>query len=276
MIGPIMAMTLRWRGGAGPAVDGATLRPDLLRGRGAAEVARMPLRAGNAASTVGEHFDVAGDLGDDHLVVQGDLRAVDGLARGLAGGRLTIVGTAGDDLASGMTGGAVEVRGDAGDRAGAEMRGGSLTINGRAGDDLGAALPGSRLGMRDGVILVGGDAGRDVGLSMRRGLIAVAGSVGPGAGRAMVAGSVFAFGEVGRHAGAGMKRGTVAALGPPPTVLATFADAGRSRPPFLALYLRWLIGRGFPVPPGAVDAATRRYNGDAANGGLGEIFTVDA
>jgi len=275
MIGPIMAMTLEYRGGAGPAVDGSMLRPDLLRGRGAVEVAHMPLCVGNAASTIGEHFDIAGHLDDDHLVIEGDLRGLDGLARGLTGGRLTIRGTAGHDLGAGMLGGSIEVLGDAGDRAGAEMRGGTMTIRGNAGDDLGAALPGSRIGMREGVIFVMGDAGRDVGLSMRRGLIAVAGSVGPGAGRAMVAGSVFAFGEVGRHAGAGMKRGTVAALGPQPMVLPTFADAGRSRPPFLAIYLRWLRDRGFPVPPGAVDAATRRYNGDAANGGLGEIFVVD-
>ena len=51
--------------------------------------------------------------------------------------------------------------------------------------------------MRDGVILVEGDAGDDAGLAMRRGLIAVSGRAGDGLGRAMIAGSAFAFGPIG-------------------------------------------------------------------------------
>ena len=86
---------------------------------------------------------------------------------------------------------------------------GTLRICGDAGNSLGAAYPGSRLGMREGVILVGGSAGNDVGLMMRRGLIAVRGPVGVGAGRDMIAGTIVACDRVGAALGVGMKRGTL-------------------------------------------------------------------
>jgi formylmethanofuran dehydrogenase subunit C len=130
--------------------------------------------------------------------------------------------------------------------------------------------------MREGVILVEGSVGDDVGLAMRRGLIAITGAAGDGLGRAMIAGSIFTFGTVGHLAGAGMKRGTLALFGLPdpsnPDLLPTFAPSGRSRPPFVTLYLRRLRQWGFPVPEPAFSGMLERYNGDLVERGQGEVL----
>ena len=156
------------------------------------------------------------------------------------------------------------------------MRGGFIKIRGSAGAYLGAAYPGSRLGMREGVILVEGSAGDEVGSLMRRGLIAVRGAVGAGLGRGMIAGTILALGDAGRRLGAGMKRGTlvVPGLSQPPedVLLPTFARAGRFRAPFLAVYYRQLAEWGFAVPGAVSSGLLERYNGDLIVGGQGEIL----
>jgi formylmethanofuran dehydrogenase subunit C len=136
-------------------------------------------------------------------------------------------------------------------------------------------LPGERLGMRDGVILVRGRAGSDVGRRMRRGLIAVAGSAGDAFGAGMIAGTVVAYGPVGLDTGVGMKRGSIV-LGQEesPRLPVTFESAGRFRFPFLAVYFRHLATLGFPVPRGVSEGEFLRYNGDLASGGQGEILTT--
>ena len=270
-----MPLTLTWKGPIGRPVDGEGLRPDTLGGP-SAEVARLLVPAGNSTVELGELFRVEGDGGDGHLIFEGDLRPVRGLAGGMASGRVEVRGDAGPRLGSGMLGGSIEVVGSAGVWAGIEMRGGLLRIRGNAGDLLGSALPGSRLGMRDGVILVDGDAGDDVGLSLRRGLIVVGGRLGEGAGRGMIAGSIFGFGPVGRGAGSGMRRGTLALFGvedpgefePSPT----FEPSGTLRPHVLSLYLARVRAMGFAVPEAAFTAPIRRYNGDRLEGGKGEVL----
>ncbi len=92
----------------------------------------------------------------------------------------------------------------------------------------------------------------------------------------MVAGTIVGFGRVGSGTGSGMKRGTIALLGEEePELLPTFAGSGRHRLPFLAIYLRRLRELGFRVPGGAFAGDVRRYNGDLAAGGQGEILVRD-
>jgi len=272
-----MPMTLRRQGGGGPIVDGDGLRPETLNGP-AADARRLRVPVGNSTAEVGELFEVDGDGGDGHLIFEGDLRSVRGLAAGMASGRVEVRGDAGPALGRGMAGGSIDVEGSAGAWAGAEIRGGMIRVRGRAGDHLGAALPGGRVGMRDGVILVDGDAGADVGLAMRRGLIAVGGRAGDGLGRGMVAGSIFAFGPVGRHPGSGMKRGTLALYGlddpDAPGLPTGFEPSGTFRPHTLAIYLRRLLDWGFAVPEAAFAATVRRYNGDRVEGGRGEVLVA--
>lgn len=268
-----MALTLRWKDATTLPVEAEGLRPESLRTLDAAEVARLPLRVGNATAALGDLFDATGDPADGELRLEGDMRPVRALGSGMTEGTIAVRGAIGRHLGAGMSGGTIDVEGAAGDWAGSEMRGGTIRIRGGAGDSLGAAYPGSRLGMRDGVILVEGAIGRDAALGMRRGLIAIAGDAGEGLGRRMVAGSVFLFGRMGRGAGAGMKRGTIAAFGPGPTeLLPTFRPSCRFRPPFATIYLKALRSRGFPVPPEVFAGAFEKYNGDLIEGGLGEVL----
>src|SRR5947209_4786970 len=107
---------------------------------------------------------------------------------------------------------------------------------GKAGHLVGAAYRGSAKGMTKGMILVGGEAGNEIGHSMRRGTIAIGGSIGDLAGINMLAGSILVFGESGIRHGAGMKRGTIAFLGnTSPPILPTFRRACRYRPEILPL-----------------------------------------
>ena len=260
-----------------PAGVESGLCPDALDGMTAAEVARSPATLGNTVVELGELFQVGRDGSDDRVVVEGDVRHVRGLGRGLRSGTLRIAGDAGPLVGAGMYGGVIEVEGSAGDWAGASMRGGLLRIAGDAGHFLGSALPGEGLGMRDGMILALGSVGDDAGLAMRRGLIAVAGLAGNGLGRGMIAGTALSFGGAGPRAGAGMKRGTIGLFGPDAGLGESglspgFSPSGRYRPPFLTIYLRRLAALGFPVPEPAFAAAVRRYNGDRASGGLGEVL----
>jgi len=240
-------------------------------------VARMLIRVGNGRVSLADLFDLEGEIGDNHLVLEGDLRSVHGLGSAMSEGRIDVRGNVGHRLGEGMIGGSIEVGGSVESAAGADMVGGFIRVRGGSGANLGAALPGSRVGMRGGVILVDGDAGAGVGAAIRRGIIAVGGSVGEGAGRGMIAGSIFVGGAVGPGLGMGMKRGTIALMGggdfePPPT----FEPSGSLRPPVATIYLRQLRDWGFLIPEPASFGPIRRYNGDRAIGGRGEIWRLGA
>lgn len=277
-----MPLHLHWRDATRLAVVAEGLSPAALAALAPPERARWPLRVGNRLVPLADLFRIEGSIDDGHLVLEGDLRQLRGVGRGMAAGTLTVQGDVGAELGAELAGGTIEVAGSAGDWAGAALRGGLLRIQGNAGQFLGAAYPGSRIGMRDGVILVEGSAGGDVGLAMRRGLIAIAGAAGDSLGRALIAGSIFTFGSVGRRAGAGMKRGTLALFGlaepanPELLLLPTFAPSGRGRPPFLNIYLRRLSQWGFPLPETAFSGPLDRYNGDLATRGQGEVLIVNA
>lgn len=266
-----MPLTLTWRGGIVGPVDGAGLRPDRVAGP-LADLARRPIRVGNRDAAWGDLFDLAGDGGDGHLVLEGDFGSVRDLGAGMGAGRLEARGDVGHRLGVGMAGGAIEVFGSAGAWAGADLGAGLIRIRGDAGDDLGAALPGGRAGARGGAILVHGSAGDRVGTALRRGVVAVAGPVGAGAGWGMIAGSIFLGGAAGPGLGAGARRGTIALLGGGPEPGPTFEPSGSLIPPVAAIYLRQLRDWGWPAPIPAGLGPLRRYNGDRAVGGRGEIW----
>lgn len=270
-------MILRWLDRTNLPVDGSGVSPSALAGKTPDEVRSLAIPLGNQSATLGDLFDVSLDETPDQLTIEGDLRRVRGIGRDMAAGRISIRGNAGADLGAGMTGGEIEVHGDVGAYAGAELRGGLIRVHGSAGFGLGSAYPGSRIGMRDGMILVDGSAGEEAGARMRRGLIAIGGDAGDFAGRSLVAGSLFVFGKVGRHPGSGMKRGTIAVFGPTAPALGPwFAASGRFRFPFLAVALKTLADRGFPVPRDLARAELERYNGDLTERGLGEVLVASS
>lgn len=266
-----MPLILRWCGATAVPIGGEVIRPDRLA-LPATDAARLTVAIGNGRGELGDLFALEGDGEDGQLIVEGDLRTVHGLGAGMTGGRLEFRGDTGHRVGVGMTGGEIEVVGSVASGAGAELAGGFLRIRGDAGAELGAALPGSRVGMRGGVILIDGNAGPGVGTALRRGVIAVGGTVGDGAGRGMVAGSIFVGKLAGPGLGAGMKRGTIGLLGGGARPGPTFEPSGSLRPPVVAIYLRQLADWGFPVSEAAFLGGFRRYNGDRAIGGQGEIW----
>jgi len=259
---------------AEPAVplEAPGIRPNALAALGEAEIARLPVWHGKEKASLGDFFRVSGGRSDD-VRIAGDAGRIKHLGSGMAGGRLVIEGNAGAHVGAEMTGGRIIVEGDAGPWAGAELRGGVLEIRGNAGSHLAAAYAGSPRGMTGGLVLVHGSAGDLVGERMRRGVVAVAGDVGDYAGAAMLAGTLLVFGRLGRRPGAGLRRGTILA-GSEVDLLPTFRYACTYRPTFLRVYLRRLREEyGLSVDPRFVDGAYRRYNGDFADLGRGELLT---
>ena len=164
-----MTLTLTLREAPAAPVVAEALRPDALAGLSAAEIERLELWHGNERTAVGALFEVAGG-GTDDVRVEGDLARVAGLGAGMAGGRLTIAGSAGPHVGAGMHGGEILVHGDAGDEAGAGLRRGLIAIAGRTGDAAGLSAPA-------GTIVAFGALGSYPGAGMRRASIVAMGAV---------------------------------------------------------------------------------------------------
>jgi formylmethanofuran dehydrogenase subunit C len=219
---------------------------------------------------VDEFFEVEG-AGSDDLEVRGDVGRVKWIGRGMTRGRIVITGNAGMHLGAYMKGGSIEVKGNASDWVGAEMKGGMIHIQGDAGGQIGAAYRGSLAGMKGGAILIEGSAGIEVGMRMRRGIIAVKGPVRDFAGLQMKGGTLVLMGGAELRTGAWMVRGTIVAL-KPLRLLPTFAYSCAYNPVFLRLYATHLQSLGFSIPCDTHTGSYRRYSGDAAVPGKGEIL----
>jgi formylmethanofuran dehydrogenase subunit C len=252
-------------------LDGVTADRLAVLDEGA--ISNLPIWIGRRAARLGDVFDVKGGQ-TERVRVEGDLRHVDGLAAGTAGGSMLVEGAVGQRLGAGMTGGWVDVRGDAGDDAGLAMAGGALRIVGNAGNRAGAAAPGASRGMSGGELIVNGTAGSEVGARARRGLVVVTGDAGPDAARAMIAGTLVAFGRVGAHAGRGSKRGSIVAIGGI-DVPATYQYACTYQPTYIRLLLTYLRRRyGLSIEDQALNGRYRRFCGDAGTVGKGEILEL--
>ena len=118
-----------------------------------------------------------------------------------------------------------------------------------------------------------GEGNLTVGERMRRGLILVGGNAGPWAAANMLAGTVVVAGECGPNPGLGLRRGSLILLRAPPGLPATFNDGGVHDFLFLTLLDRHLRGLGAPIDRfPTLEPRMRRYSGDLACGGAGEIL----
>jgi formylmethanofuran dehydrogenase subunit C len=250
-------------------LEAECLRPDLLAGKTASEIAGQSLYHGNRKVQLGEFFQVAENGAD--LVIEGDCSRVKLIGAGMTQGRLLVQGNAGMHLGAGMCGGRIEVTGNVGDWAGAEMRGGEIHVRGSAGHAVGAAYRGSPMGMDRGLIYVAGNAGNEVAAGLRRGLVIIGGDTGDFAGSFMLAGSLLVFGRLGQRPGAGLKRGSIIAFSPV-DLLPTYRYACTFRPAWLAALFRSCAALGIPVPEGAAAGRYHRYCGDLTTLGKGEIL----
>jgi formylmethanofuran dehydrogenase subunit C len=249
-------------------IDG--LSPDIISKLSRDEIGKLPVFQGRHQYQLSDFFKVDGERSLS-LQLYGDLAQVKWIGKGMTCGSIVIHGNAGMHLGSAMKGGSIVVRGNTGDWLGAEMFGGLIRVHGNAGGQVGAAYRGSRKGMKNGVILIDGMAGIEVGMRMRRGLICIMGKVGDFAGLQMMGGTLFLCGKVGIRTGAWMSRGTIAAF-KPIGLLPTFQYACAYEPVFLRLLLKQLRELGAPLNEPDWERPVRRYIGDASGLGKGEIL----
>lgn len=266
------SLTFSLRASVPFAVDCSLLTAGRLAGKSRREIEHLPLPSGLREASVGDLFRVSGE-DTQSIVIAGD-RCLSGVGSGMEQGTIVVQGDAGDYAGEGMRGGRLAISGNAGAFAGSGMRGGRLQIAGDAGPFLGGARPGERHGMRGGLIIVTGNAGDRTADRMRRGLIVVSGNAGSYCASRMIAGTVLIRGTVGAAPGFGLKRGTLLLDHPPQRLLATFQDSGA----FDWLWLT-LLGRQLATEPGLpamqpLGARRRRYSGDLASGGRGEILVA--
>jgi formylmethanofuran dehydrogenase subunit C len=250
-IGARLRNPLQTRADLGAVLAGA------WSGLAAVELARRPvLLDGGTSVPLGDLFEVTGAPAG-RIRFEGDLAKTDRLGAGLAEGEVVVEGPVGDEAGLGMSGGVIDVHGDAGARAG-----------GAAGD--------ARRGMTGGELLVRGGAGPEPGMRMRRGLLVVMADVAGHAGVGMIAGTVIVFGDAGPAPGRWSKRGSIVALGSvqiPPT----YRYACTYQPDHLRLTLLRLRKRyGLAVDERYVSGSYRRYSGDLADLGRGEILAWTA
>lgn len=265
---------LELKGPPGRSLDLGALNPAALAGKSADAIARMRLPWGSRQVALGDLFDVGGEDGETLRFVGLDERC-HRVARGLTGGHIEVGGSVGDELGRELRGGTVHVRGDAGDGVGAGMRGGTITVTGNAGARIGGLVPGATKGMNGGLVAIGKSAGERAGERMRRGCILIGANAGPLAGDRMIAGTLAVFGACGPQAGLGMRRGTLLLAHAPETMTATFNDCGEFELAFIPVLRDYLAAqhRGFARRIATFRRA-RRWCGDAAYGGLGEILVA--
>ena len=218
-----------------------------------ADLARRPVeleRDGRVAA--GDLFDFTGSPGGQ-IRFTGDLERVDRLGAGLSEGQVIVEGNVGREPGLGMAGGMVDIAGDAGPRAG-------------------AAFPAYKRGMSGGELIVRGSAGVEAGASMRRGLLVIGRVAGARTGVGMIAGNIIVFGAAGTDTGLWSKRGSVVALGgiTPP---ATYSYTCTYQPVHLRLmFMRLQVHYGLRVRKRYLNGLFRRYSGDLAELGKGEIL----
>ncbi len=246
------------------------LSPERLSGLSSAEIERLPLAVGNRREYVGDWFRVRTD--DEAVVTfEGPCARVDCIGAGMAAGRIVVQDDAGAYLGRGMRGGELSVSGSAGYGVATDMRGGTIRVRGNAGDAVGGSIPGSAAGMRGGAVVIDGNAGAQAGQRLKRGLIVVGGDVGPICGAEMIAGTVVIGGSAGGNPGVAMRRGTIIGLGGAAMIGPTFADCGVHDLVIFRLLARHLVTLGLAALASRL-APFRRWAGDAAVGGKGEIL----
>jgi formylmethanofuran dehydrogenase subunit C len=256
-------------------VDSSNLLPASLAALSPEELPRIELQGAGERCTLGDLFDITQSATQTlSLTIEGDARFLDRLGARLSEGTLTVHGDAGDYAGINMSGGELHIHGDAGLFAACEMRGGRMTIHGNAGDFAASALPGDMDGMNGGVLAIHGHAGARLADRMRRGMVLVRGDAGDFAASRMIAGTVCIGGKVGAHLGYGMRRGSVLLMQTPSCIPPTFTEGGHGFDVFWQLFTRTLAHEIAPFASLARDVLPRRYAGDLAVDGRGELLIV--
>ncbi len=263
-------ITLRLEEAPKVPLEAEAISPDRMAALSNAAIRELPVLLGKRACRIADFFEVDGEA-SEAITVVGDCTRVKWIGRAMTRGSITVWGNAGMHLGAYMSGGSIDVSGNASDWVGGEMSGGLFRGAGNVGGQIGAAYRGSSTGMRDGIILIGGRAGLEVGMRMKRGIIAVKGLVRDFAGLQMKGGTIILGGGAELRTGAWMMRGTIISLRPI-SLLPTFSYAATYMPSFLRLYASRLKELGFSLPSDPAEGAYRRYTGDTSVPGRGELL----
>lgn len=251
-------------------LDLSQLTPSRLAGLAAADIARIPVGSSTRKLTVGDAFAVSGKAGDRVTILAGTSR-LDFVGADLDQGTVVVEGDVGAYAGRGMRGGRLEIKGDAGAWLASGLAGGIVYVRGSAGGFVGGQRPGDRFGMVGGIVIIEGHSGDRTGDRMRRGTIIVRGRCGANAGSQMIGGTIWAEQGFGPGPGLLMRRGTL--LGPSvEKLLPTFVDTGRHDLVILRILTRYLEASLGPLAPRPLSGAVRKYAGDLATIGKGEIL----
>lgn len=261
-------LTLKLASSPSERIDLSGFTPAKLAGLGTYEIAQLVVAADGA--TAGDFFTISGVPGDTIVFAGGHAR-IDGIATGLDTGTVIVEGHCGDYAGAEMTGGRLDIRGNAGAWPGAAMTGGLVTVKGSAGDFAGSARVGDKQGMAGGTIVVEGNIGERAGDRMRRGTIIARGTFGPAAGSRMMGGTLWTETGFGANPGPLLRRGTLIA----PKVermLPTFADCGWHDLNILKIINKHFAETLGALAPKPLPPKIRRFAGDLASVGKGEIL----
>ena len=271
------AITLRVKSAPGFRVDGSKLLPAVLAAASSAELARIVLQGAGETCALGDLFDIAQMQADTPaLAIEGNVQWLDRIGAHMTEGTLTVHGDAGDYAGMMMSGGELRIHGDAGAFAACEMRAGRVSIHGNAGDFAAAALPGDMEGMTGGTLTIHGNAGARLADRMRRGTVLIGGDAGDFAASRLVAGTVCIGGKAGAHLGYGMRRGTLLLTNTPSRIPPTFTEGGHGFDVFWRLLTRMLMREIAPFSTLKGDVLPRRYAGDLAVDGRGELLIANS
>ncbi|MGX7703340.1 formylmethanofuran dehydrogenase subunit C [Methylobacterium sp. Gmos1] len=248
-------------------LDLAGITPAALAGLSERDAARLSVGTSRRGLVLGDCFSLHLD-GSEELRILGATDRLDRVGAGLSLGRIVVEGDVGQRLGAGMTGGTLTVSGSAGPFAGTAATGGTIRVAGDAAEGAGGAIHGAACGLDGATLVIGGAAGDRLGDRMRAGLIVVK-TAGAHVGSRMIAGTIVAD-AIGDHPGYGMRRGTLVTAHHG-ALLPTFVETGRQDLVVLRLLAKSLEAMA-PEAAALLRAPLRRYGGDLATLGKGELF----
>jgi len=265
-------LTLTQRSGDLPLgrISLSGITPSALASKTSDEIAKIPVRVGAQSIALGDLFSVSGTPGDV-VVISGGSDALDDVGERLDAGTLIIEGNVGGYAGRHMSGGTLDIKGNAGPYLASRMSAGLITVAGSAGDCVGGIKAGEKFGMVGGQVVVEGSIGVRAGDRMRRGTIVARGKFGAHAGSRMMGGTLWTEAGFGPEPGPLLRRGTL--IGPSvDAFLPTFVDGGRHDLVVLGLISQHAKRTLGDHAPKALPKEVRKYSGDMATIGKGELL----
>ncbi|MDF1537392.1 MAG: formylmethanofuran dehydrogenase subunit C [Candidatus Thorarchaeota archaeon] len=263
-------------------IEADTVTPSHFAGKSLEEIGKLPVLQGNQMLELKDFFDINGEAGetpdDTEIVVEGDLKKVKMIGKGMNGGKITVNGDVGMYLGAEMIAGRIHVKGSVDAWAAAEMVGGNIQIEGDAADRICAGYRGSLEGMMGGRVYVAGNVGREAASQMRKGFLAVKGNVGELAAAKMQGGTIVVCGNLAERPGVSAKKGMIIVLGKIDSLIPTYLPSGTSEREFTNYFIRYVKSRRPDFISEEIPSSEKwvKYMGDFAEGDPREEIYVRA